>query len=52
MPFITAANVEAEGAELGVGIVRIMGSESGTFAAAAALASLDVNICLVPEIRF
>lgn len=52
VPFITAANVEAEAAELGVGIVRIMGEQCGNFAAAAALASLDCNICLVPEIRF
>jgi 6-phosphofructokinase 1 len=52
VPFITAANVEAEAAEYGVGIVRIMGRESGMLAVAAALASRDVNVCVVPEISF
>lgn len=52
VPFITAANVEAEAAEYGVGIVRIMGRESGMLAVAAALASRDVNVCVVPEIHF
>jgi|LauGreDrversion4_2_1035121.scaffolds.fasta_scaffold190552_1 6-phosphofructokinase 1 len=48
--FITAANVEAEGAELGIGIVRLMGHNCGFFAVEASLASHDVNICVVPEI--
>jgi 6-phosphofructokinase 1 len=52
IPFINAANVEAEGAELGVGIVRIMGNNCGFIAANASLASRDVNICIVPELRF
>ncbi len=52
VPFITAANVEAEGCELSVGIVRIMGHNCGFIAVDACLASRDVNICIVPEIHF
>jgi len=52
VPFITAANVEAEGCELGIGIVRIMGQKCGFVAATACLASRDVNICVIPEIHF
>ena len=52
VPFITAANVEAEGAELGIGIVRIMGHNCGFIAVDACLASRDVNICVIPEIHF
>lgn len=52
VPFITAANVEAEAAEYGVGIVRLMGRQTGILAVAASLASRDVNVCVVPEISF
>jgi len=52
VPFIQAANVEAEAAEYGVGIVRLMGRETGILAVAASLASRDVNVCVVPEIYF
>jgi 6-phosphofructokinase 1 len=52
IPFITAANVEAEAAEYGIGIVRLMGRECGHLAVNACLASRDVNICIVPEISF
>jgi len=52
IPFINAANVEAEGAEYGVGIVRIMGMHCGWIALSACLASRDVNICIVPELSF
>lgn len=52
IPFINAANVEAEAAEYGVGIVRIMGQNCGFFAVNACLASRDVNICLIPELHF
>jgi len=52
IPFIQAANVEAEAAEYGVGIVRLMGRETGILAVAASLASRDVNVCVVPEIYF
>lgn len=52
VPFIQAANVEAEAAEYGVGIVRLMGRETGILAVAASLASRDVNVCVVPDIYF
>jgi 6-phosphofructokinase 1 len=44
--------VEAEAAEYGVGIVRLMGKDCGMLAVCASLASRDVNICVVPEISF
>ena len=52
IPFIDAANVEAEAAEFGVGIVRMPGRHCGYFPVNAANASRDVNICLVPDISF
>jgi 6-phosphofructokinase 1 len=50
--FINAANVEAEAAEFGVGIVKLMGRYCGYIAVASSLASRDVNICLIPEVHF
>mgnify|MGYP002825983479 CR=1 FL=1 len=47
---ITSANCEAEGAENGVGIVKVMGRDSGFIAATAALANSVVDFCLIPEI--
>jgi 6-phosphofructokinase 1 len=49
---IQGANAEATGAWNGVGIVKLMGRHSGFIAAHAALASSDVNLCLVPEVPF
>jgi 6-phosphofructokinase 1 len=49
---IDAAHVEATGARNGVGLVKLMGRDSGFIAAAATLASDDVNVCLVPEVPF
>jgi 6-phosphofructokinase 1 len=49
---IYAAHMEAVGARNGIGLVKLMGRESGFIAAYAALASSDVNFCLVPEVRF
>jgi 6-phosphofructokinase 1 len=49
---ITSAHTEARGARNGVGLVKLMGRESGFIAAFAALAYNDVNICLTPEIPF
>jgi len=51
-PSIYAAHVEAKGARNGVGLVKLMGRESGFIAAYAALATSDVNFCLVPEVPF
>ena len=50
--FIDSAVVEAESAENGVGIIRLMGRHCGYIAVHAALASRDVNICLIPEVYF
>lgn len=50
--FIEAANVEAEAAEYGIGIVKLMGRYCGYISVAASLASRDVNICLIPEVHF
>lgn len=52
MKFINAANVEAESAENGVGIVKLMGRYCGYIAVASSLASRDVNVCLIPEVHF
>jgi len=49
---ITCAHMEAKGARNGVGLVKLMGRESGFVAAYATLASSDVNLVLVPEVPF
>ena len=49
---IYSAHVEAEGARNGIGLVKLMGRESGFIAAHATLANSDVNFCLVPEVSF
>ncbi len=49
---IDSANTEALGARNGVGLVKLMGRESGFIAAWATLANSDVNFCLVPEVPF
>jgi 6-phosphofructokinase 1 len=49
---IYSAHMEALGARNGVGLVKLMGRESGFIAAYATLASSDVNYCLVPEVHF
>jgi 6-phosphofructokinase 1 len=49
---VKGAHVEAHDAMNGIGLVRLMGRESGFIAAAAALGSRDVNFVLVPELRF
>lgn len=47
---ITCAHSEAEGAERGVGIVKLMGRDSGFISATASLANSVVDFCLIPEI--
>jgi 6-phosphofructokinase 1 len=47
-----AAHTEAVSARNGVGLVRLMGRESGFIAAYTVLADNDVNFCLVPEVPF
>jgi len=49
---IYSAHMEAEGARNGIGLVKLMGRESGFIAAAATLATTDVNFCLIPEVPF
>jgi 6-phosphofructokinase 1 len=49
---IDAAHGEATGARNGVGLVKLMGRDAGFIAAAATLASHDVNVCLIPEVPF
>ena len=47
-----AAHSEAEGTRNGIGLVKLMGRESGFIAAYAVLANTQVNFCLVPEVPF
>jgi 6-phosphofructokinase 1 len=49
---ITNAHSEAKAYRNGVGLVRLMGRESGWIAASATLANSNVNFCLVPEVLF
>lgn len=49
---IYSAHVEAQGARNGIGLVKLMGRESGFIAAYAVLANSDANFCLVPELEF
>ncbi len=49
---IDAAHAEAKGAYNGVGLVRLMGRDSGFIAAQAALSSGEANFVLVPEVPF
>lgn len=49
---IKCAHVEAKGAPLGIGMVKLMGRYSGHIAAIAALAENDANFVLIPEVPF
>ncbi|PIN17102.1 Pyrophosphate-dependent phosphofructo-1-kinase [Handroanthus impetiginosus] len=49
---INAAHVEAESFENGVGVVKLMGRNSGFIALYATLANRDVDCCLIPESPF
>jgi 6-phosphofructokinase 1 len=49
---IQAAHTEAKGTFNGIGLVRLMGRDSGFIAAYATLANPVVNFCLVPELDF
>ncbi|MBU8901496.1 MAG: ATP-dependent 6-phosphofructokinase [Victivallales bacterium] len=46
---ITAAHNESKGAYNGVGLIKVMGRDSGFIAAYATLANSHVNYCIVPE---
>ena len=47
-----SAHAEATGARNGIGLVKLMGRESGFIAAYATLAYSEVNFCMVPEVEF
>ena len=49
---VSAAHTEANSAINGVGLVKVMGRESGFIAALTALASHEVNFVLIPEVPF
>lgn len=49
---IGCAHVEARSVLNGVSLVKLMGRQAGFIAAAATVASQDVNVCLVPEVPF
>ena len=47
-----AAHSESIGARNGIGLVKLMGRDSGFIAAYSALVDNHVNICLIPEVPF
>lgn len=49
---VSAAHVEAHSAINGIGLVKLMGRESGFIAAHTALASHEANFVLIPEVPF
>ncbi len=49
---ILCAHTEAIGAPNGIGLVKLMGRHAGFIAAAATLATKEVNFCLIPEDDF
>lgn len=51
-PVVTCAHTEAKGAFNGVGLIKVMGRDSGFIAAYTTLANPFVNYCLIPERPF
>ncbi|MEI8094029.1 MAG: ATP-dependent 6-phosphofructokinase [Spirochaetales bacterium] len=49
---VTGAHVEADAAIHGIGLVKVMGRDSGFIASHTALASTEVNFVLIPEVDF
>lgn len=49
---VSAAHTEARSAPDGIGIVKVMGRDSGFIAANTTLSTSEVNFCLIPEIPF
>ncbi len=49
---IDCAHVEAKSVPNGIGLVKLMGRQAGFIAAAATIASGEVNFTLIPEVRF
>lgn len=52
VPAVRGAHTEAKASVNGIGLVKVMGRESGFIAASTALAMSDVNFCLIPESPF
>ncbi|MFA5570291.1 MAG: ATP-dependent 6-phosphofructokinase [Sphaerochaetaceae bacterium] len=52
VPAVLGAHTEAKASINGIGLVKVMGRESGFIAAHTALAMSDVNFCLIPENPF
>ena len=52
VPSVRGAHVEAKNSINGIGLVKVMGRESGYIAAHTSLAQSDVNFCLIPESPF
>ena len=49
---LDCAHAESKGVPYGIGLVKLMGRDAGFIAAAATVASQDVNFALVPELPF
>ncbi len=49
---VSAAHMEAHSHINGIGLIKLMGRESGFIATATVLASHEVNFCLIPEVPF
>jgi 6-phosphofructokinase 1 len=49
---LESAHAEAKGAPNGIGLVKLMGRDSGFVAAHATLSSLEINFTLLPEVPF
>ncbi|MFO7534883.1 MAG: ATP-dependent 6-phosphofructokinase [Kiritimatiellia bacterium] len=51
-PVIQSAHMEAKGVTNGIGLIKLMGRDSGFIASYASLAHPVVNFCLIPELEF
>jgi 6-phosphofructokinase 1 len=51
-PILSSAHTEAKGTNHGIGLVKLMGRDSGFIAAYATVANPIVNYCLIPEMDF
>ena len=49
---VAASHMEAHSHENGIGLIKLMGRESGFIATYTALASHEANFCLIPEVPF
>jgi 6-phosphofructokinase 1 len=49
---VTSIHMEAHSQINGIGLLKLMGRESGFIATATALASHETNFCLIPEVPF